>query len=240
MSAPTTPCRIQRSRAKGWKMPEGAIYCGRPSRWGNPFSVVKCMRYDRSVYWSVVTDPSYSHRHVSGCQHRRYEDAVEEAVVLHYRWLLGDDWRRNYLRRCPGQAAHIGPLLAPPTLSEIRDALGGRDLACWCPVTTDEENPLRCHVDTLLLFANAKQVTTAIRMPKEGDRLLSSVPDKFTLCTKADWEEGWTFLCGDGGTLHTHFPYLAGPYRSPGFDYLSCADGTPVYLGAPTGTETRR
>lgn len=27
--------RIQRSRAKGWRMPENAVYVGRPSRWGN-------------------------------------------------------------------------------------------------------------------------------------------------------------------------------------------------------------
>jgi hypothetical protein len=27
--------RIQRKRTKGWRMPEGAIYVGRPSRWGN-------------------------------------------------------------------------------------------------------------------------------------------------------------------------------------------------------------
>ena len=33
------PKRIQRKRTKGWKMPEGAIYVGRPSRWGNPFSL---------------------------------------------------------------------------------------------------------------------------------------------------------------------------------------------------------
>ncbi len=30
------PRRIQRSRGKGWRMPEGAVYVGRPSRWGNP------------------------------------------------------------------------------------------------------------------------------------------------------------------------------------------------------------
>jgi len=31
--------RIQRLRKKGWKMPENAIYVGRPSRWGNPFRI---------------------------------------------------------------------------------------------------------------------------------------------------------------------------------------------------------
>lgn len=30
--------RIQRRRSKGWQMPDGAIYVGRPGMWGNPFS----------------------------------------------------------------------------------------------------------------------------------------------------------------------------------------------------------
>lgn len=29
--------RIQRRRVKGWRMPAGAVYVGRPSRWGNPY-----------------------------------------------------------------------------------------------------------------------------------------------------------------------------------------------------------
>ena len=31
--------RIQRKRTRGWRMPKGAIYCGRPTRWGNPWRV---------------------------------------------------------------------------------------------------------------------------------------------------------------------------------------------------------
>jgi len=33
----STPKRIQRKRTKGWRMPEGAVYVGRPSKWGNPY-----------------------------------------------------------------------------------------------------------------------------------------------------------------------------------------------------------
>lgn len=33
------PKRIQRKRSKGWRMPEGAVYVGRPTKWGNPFVV---------------------------------------------------------------------------------------------------------------------------------------------------------------------------------------------------------
>lgn len=31
--------RVQRRRAKGWKMPANTIYVGRPGPWGNPFIV---------------------------------------------------------------------------------------------------------------------------------------------------------------------------------------------------------
>lgn len=31
------PKRIQRKRAKGWRMPESVVYVGRPTKWGNPF-----------------------------------------------------------------------------------------------------------------------------------------------------------------------------------------------------------
>lgn len=33
------PKRIQRKRTKGWRMPENAVYVGRPTRWGNEFEV---------------------------------------------------------------------------------------------------------------------------------------------------------------------------------------------------------
>ena len=36
------PIRIQRRRTKGWRMPAGAVYVGRPSYFGNPFSVEMC------------------------------------------------------------------------------------------------------------------------------------------------------------------------------------------------------
>lgn len=33
--------RIQRKRTKGWKMPEGAVYVGRPTIFGNPFPLLE-------------------------------------------------------------------------------------------------------------------------------------------------------------------------------------------------------
>ena len=43
------PKRIQRRRAKGWKMPEGAVYVGRPTRFGNVFTVAEYGR-DLAVF----------------------------------------------------------------------------------------------------------------------------------------------------------------------------------------------
>jgi hypothetical protein len=34
-----SPRRIQRRRTLGWQAPEGAVYVGRGSRWGNPYRV---------------------------------------------------------------------------------------------------------------------------------------------------------------------------------------------------------
>jgi hypothetical protein len=34
-----TPRRLQMHRTAGWRLPEGAIYVGRPTIWGNPWRV---------------------------------------------------------------------------------------------------------------------------------------------------------------------------------------------------------
>lgn len=38
------PLRIQRKRTAGWRMPEGAVYVGRPTVWGNPFETADKFR----------------------------------------------------------------------------------------------------------------------------------------------------------------------------------------------------
>lgn len=41
------PRRVQRQRAKGWKMPENTISVTRPGRWGNPFPIGEFGPMDR-------------------------------------------------------------------------------------------------------------------------------------------------------------------------------------------------
>lgn len=61
------PQRIQRRRVKGWRMPPGAIYVGRPTMWGNRYqigswsntlgrtveTVEEAIRLYREVVWSA-------------------------------------------------------------------------------------------------------------------------------------------------------------------------------------------
>lgn len=37
--SPSSPQRIQLSRQRGWRKPEGAVVVARPTRWGNPFAL---------------------------------------------------------------------------------------------------------------------------------------------------------------------------------------------------------
>jgi hypothetical protein len=51
----TMPRRIQRQRTKGWRMPEGAVYVGRPSRWGNIWKVGQRTFADRPLFVETFT-----------------------------------------------------------------------------------------------------------------------------------------------------------------------------------------
>ncbi len=37
LAATPQPVRLRLSRAKGWRLPEGAVVVSRPSKWGNPY-----------------------------------------------------------------------------------------------------------------------------------------------------------------------------------------------------------
>ena len=43
------PKRVQRKRTRGWRMPAGAVYVGRGSKWGNPHTVADCGSHFEAV-----------------------------------------------------------------------------------------------------------------------------------------------------------------------------------------------
>lgn len=59
------PKRIQRKRTKGWKMPENTVYVGRPTKYGNPWTVG---RQGISVKTSAEAVELFK-RHLAGKSH---------------------------------------------------------------------------------------------------------------------------------------------------------------------------
>lgn len=52
-----TPQRIQRRRTKGWRMPEGVVYVGRGTKWGNPYPAGSMVKLDGDT-WAVLNRES--------------------------------------------------------------------------------------------------------------------------------------------------------------------------------------
>jgi hypothetical protein len=98
--------RIQRRRAKGYRLPKNAVYVGRPTRWGNPFLVTSDTVLDASsIGAGVVSIPGQS---------------AEQAVA-------------RYRAVALGQRPH--PLIGVRLdVDLIREQLAGKNLACWCPL----------------------------------------------------------------------------------------------------------
>lgn len=129
----SAPRRIQRQRTKGWRMPHGALYVGRGSRWGNPFSVsgsghslIGPEWFVARSNWGRVTAMGMTAAYVTSSRPISSEDVVRQFVdLLKVR-------RRDESDRLD---SWMSPLI-------------GRDLACWCPLGQP------CHADVLLELAN--------------------------------------------------------------------------------------
>jgi hypothetical protein len=100
----SAPKRIQRKRTKGWRMPDGAVYVGRGSRWGNPFRVG-----DPDAYWVGPGWPS---------PQRPIPIPVMDAQHV------VDIYRSMVLTNNAPRFSH----------EEVVAELADRDLACWCPL----------------------------------------------------------------------------------------------------------
>jgi hypothetical protein len=125
------PKRIQRKRTKGWKMPEGAVYVGRPTRWGNPIDWRDYPSWspEHLLDGELDDDP----RHIPDAERRRW-------AVIDF-----DDALRE---------PRTGRAFGYPAADVIRTELAGKDLACWCPLEDANGNRVPCHADVLLELAN--------------------------------------------------------------------------------------
>lgn len=153
----TAPQRIQRKRVKGWRMPEGAVYVGRGSKWGNPFGPLRTRRALARV--PAVDHPGkpweYEGRVSADGARHDYFHPDGRVIVCHVRYMTAAEAVECYRSLLTGRAEwpidfrHDGHYY--PHERDIAE-LTGRDLACWCPL----DRP--CHADVLLELANPTSV----------------------------------------------------------------------------------
>ena len=122
------PKRLQRKRTKGFKLttdnPNGYVFVGRPSKWGNPYRIVEL----KSVQKFVVTGDG---KIITS--HKTKEAAVAQCVNCFMDYL-------DYMQ--------------PSDLEELLEPLRGKDLACWCRLYDESGLRVPCHADYLLELAN--------------------------------------------------------------------------------------
>lgn len=81
------PKRVQRSRAKGWRMPEGAVCVDRSTPWGNPFIVgvdgtaAECVRLYENLLAGRICLTSKATVEA--------QEAARNHVIDHWRTLTG-------------------------------------------------------------------------------------------------------------------------------------------------------
>lgn len=123
------PERIQLSRAKGWRKPDGAIVVSRPSKWGNPFMV------GSNVNVSGIQPDGAMFDCVTIC-------VTPEMAVAMFRDLM-QGRLSTYGSDDPEDEAYVAGW------RDQLEQLRGHDLACWCRVSAP------CHGDVLLELANS-------------------------------------------------------------------------------------
>lgn len=120
------PKRIQRKRTKGWRMPKGAKYVGRPTRWGNPYSRAEVIANIKEDWMQKFSFP-----------------ATEAQLIAEQEWrtIALEMYQEHLTERIE---------LVNGDVNWIKEELRGKDLVCWCPLDQ------ACHADVLLEIANDK------------------------------------------------------------------------------------
>ena len=122
------PVRVQRTRKKGGGIPDGAVYVGRPSKWGNPF---------HTHGDGIAFSPTMAVR------------AFRDFLVKYAAFFPNDHPRfRTYRGKRQMEVRE------PTTVEDIKRELRGKNLACWCPLVDQDGRHVPCHADVLLEIAN--------------------------------------------------------------------------------------
>jgi hypothetical protein len=117
---------------KEWRKPDGAVYVGRPGKFGNPFRIYKG-HTSIGPMWHVAVN-TWGHIPADECIYGYVTSSCPlgpESVVELYRMMLESRRQDD-----------------PDRLREWLAPLVGKDLMCWCPLYQP------CHADVLLEIAN--------------------------------------------------------------------------------------
>lgn len=149
----SAPQRIQRKRTKGWRMPEGAVYVGRPTKWGNLFQVGDRTGLARVPAIHHPDQPwEYEGRISADGMRHDYHHPGGEVTEVHVRYMTRDEVIECFRALVRGGGWPLDSMNGwsrmYPSVEEIRAELAGKDLVCWCYPT----HP--CHADVLLEIAN--------------------------------------------------------------------------------------
>ena len=124
------PVRIQRKRTAGFNLqaassnPNGVIYVGRPTRYGNPYYFLGEQYNGLSL---ALYDETAQGFWTPSLVDKLPDELVSKIYAAH------QAWTRRF---------QVHPL------KQIKAELSRYDLACWCPLTSP------CHADILLRLAN--------------------------------------------------------------------------------------
>ena len=134
------PQRVQMTRNKPWRAEHSdAVIVSRPTRWGNPYRVRKApWTRDGPLHGWFVVEPDDEPVILTGIPswpQARFDTKYGASSCA----------ARLYAEElAPDVEDRLGCRIVP-TVEEIRRDLGGKDLACWCPVwDTNRECP-QCH-----------------------------------------------------------------------------------------------
>ncbi|PFG19852.1 DUF4326 domain-containing protein [Serinibacter salmoneus] len=122
----TTPKRVQMTRQRPWRAEDpDAVIVDRRTKWGNPYRIEEM----RSRLERIAAE-------------------LETPNTLDPRELVVEAFRAD-LRHGPDSAWWwYGPHMQILRILSDLHELAGRDLACWCPLSSP------CHADVLLELAN--------------------------------------------------------------------------------------
>jgi hypothetical protein len=122
------PIRVQRKRAKGYRMPENTKSVTRPGKFGNPYKIGMHNIFDIKDTTTGKTLKDYLIEKNGENKYHTVED-----VLLAYRQKINGSQAMQRV---------------------VKHYLKGKNLACFCPLTDDKGKYVPCHADILLEIAN--------------------------------------------------------------------------------------